>query len=180
VPTEWALGREEAPRARSARAFSRDESDISKTWRARSSRDLGKGGYRGGYARRSRCFSHTSSSIAYVYEAQTARVTSSSSQPPPRTFEKMAKKIPMPTGPHRKPLGRIGDGAYELLRCFFNGIEPKRTWSRLTSATGTEIFLKTAERQSQGKVGFTATESSRRAGQSPSRPDRRNAHLVAS
>jgi transposase len=59
------------------------------TWRARS-RDLGKDGYRGGSARRSRCYSRISSafssSTVFVYEAPMAHVTSSSSQPPLRTF----------------------------------------------------------------------------------------------
>jgi hypothetical protein len=70
------------------------------TRRARS-RDLGKGGYRGGSAKRSRCYlrisSAFSSSTVYVYAAQTARVTSSSSQRLPQNLRKMAKLIPMPT-----------------------------------------------------------------------------------
>jgi hypothetical protein len=41
------------------------------------------------------------------------------------------------------------------------------------------IFPNTAERRSVPYVALTATESSRGAGQSPSRPRRRNARLVA-
>jgi Protein of unknown function (DUF3606) len=40
-------------------------------------------------------------------------------------------------------------------------------------------FEKPAERRSLGDVAFTATESPRGAGQSPSRPEWRNTHLVA-
>jgi hypothetical protein len=61
------------------------------TWRARS-HDRGRGVLHVGSARRLRCCSRTSSafssSTVCVYEVQTARATSSSSQPPPRTFER--------------------------------------------------------------------------------------------
>ncbi|WP_309248053.1 DUF3606 domain-containing protein [Bradyrhizobium japonicum] len=57
--------------------------------------------------------------------------------------------------------------------------DPRRTWTDSPSSTDVEIILKTSERWSLGNVAFTATESSRGAGQSPSRPERRNARPVA-
>jgi hypothetical protein len=60
-------------------------------WRGRArSQDRGRAALRVGCVKRSRCCSRTSSafssSTVYVYEAQTVRAMSSSSQPPPRTF----------------------------------------------------------------------------------------------
>jgi hypothetical protein len=70
------------------------------TWRARL-RDLGKGGYRGGSAKRSRCYSRISSALSsstvYVYEAQAARVTRFILAATAQNLRKMAKLIPMPT-----------------------------------------------------------------------------------
>ena len=68
------------------------------TWRGRSL-GLGTGGYRGGSAKRSRCYSRISSafssSTVYVYEARPARATSSSSQQLLRTFGRWPR-VPMP------------------------------------------------------------------------------------
>ena len=46
-------------------------------------------------------------------------------------------------------------------------------------STHDQIQLKAAERRFEANVGLTETESSRAAGQSPSRPERCNARLVA-
>ena len=110
------------------------------TWRERSPA-LGKGGYRGGSAKRSRCYSRISSafssSTAYVCEAQMVRVTSSSSQPPSRTFERWLNCSRCPArGPHRRgqiarlaPLHRITASVFQQ-NPFKNGHRQCGYWSR--------------------------------------------------
>ena len=109
-------------RAQSTRALA--------TWRARS-QDHGRGALRAGSGRRSRCCSLISSVFsnltAYVYEAQTVRVTNSFSRPPPRTSERWPNCSRCPArGLHRKdkpralstlaPLHRIITGLFRQNR----------------------------------------------------------------
>src|SRR4029078_12649373 len=94
------------------------------TWRGRSL-GLGTGGYRGGSAKRSRCYSRISSafssSTVYVYEARPARATSSSSQQPLRTFGRWPSWSRCP-GPHRNRQSQCSRHYNDLLQSFFNEI----------------------------------------------------------
>src|SRR4029078_3541629 len=108
------------------------------TWRGRSL-GLGTGGYRGGSAKRSRCYSRISSafssSTVYVYEARPARATSSSSQQPLRTFGRWPSWSRCP-GPHRNRQSQCSRHYNDLLQAFFNEIGQKRRfdWPSATSA----------------------------------------------
>ena len=64
------------------------------------------------------------------------------------------------------------------MRAVKAAFDPEPARSRSAVSTRDQIILKTAERRSLGNVGLTETESSRAAGQSPSRPERRNARPV--